>query len=136
MKRKIIPIMEKDALNMPCLGCIVEHFVRMFILICKAFGNLDFLDLLCGTFIFNVYKKKHHLRNFSKTKGWSFCGRKFCIILFCDSWPYSQKLTPEKNKKYALFTKNATIFKENLQKMDIIHKSLFCKIQCLWGTKW
>ena len=45
---KNVSIMEKDALNIPCFGCTVERFV----LICfTAFGNLDFLDLLCGPFL-------------------------------------------------------------------------------------
>ena len=70
---KNIPIMKKMPKSMSCFGCTVEHFVFVFILICfKAFGNLDFLDLPCGTFIFNVYKRKLLLRNFSKINGINF----------------------------------------------------------------
>ena len=39
--------------------CKIGYFVLKFIHICLAvFGNLDFLDLHYGAFIFNVYKKK------------------------------------------------------------------------------
>ena len=64
----------KKCPNMPCFECIVEHFVLAIILICfPAFANLDFLNLHCGAFICNLYKKKHHHRNLSKSKGGSFC---------------------------------------------------------------
>ena len=45
-----------------------------------------------------------------------------------NSRPNSQKFIPKNNKKYASLTKSVTIFKENIQKMDIIHKDLFRKI--------
>ena len=32
-------------------------------------------------------------------------------------------------------TKNSTIFKENIQKLDTIRKNLFRKTQCLWITE-
>ena len=66
---KNICIMEKVALNIPCFGCTVEHFVSLINLICfTAFGNLDFLKLLCEEFSFNVYKKKHYLSNFGQNQ--------------------------------------------------------------------
>ena len=67
------PTMEKNVLNMPSYGCMVEHFVLVFILICfTAFGNLDFLDLPCVALILNVYKKNYHLRIFGKINGRNF----------------------------------------------------------------
>ena len=73
--------MEKDDLNMLCFGCIVEYFVLVFMHVCfTAFGNLDFLDLHYGAFIFNVYEKKNHLRNSSKIKDRNFSARTFFRI--------------------------------------------------------
>ena len=104
--------MEKVALNIPCFGCILQHFVFVFILISyAAFGSFYFINLLCWKFEITVYKKKIRYRNFG--------GRDFRRD---DSPPYSQKFIPEITKKYALLAKNTflkekkKIFKESVQK--------------------
>ena len=39
------------------------------------------------------------------------------------------------DKKMLPLTKNSTIFKENTQGLDLIHKNFFHKMQRFWGTE-
>ena len=98
--------MEKDALNIPRLWCIVECLVLAFILICfTAFGHLNFLYLSCEAFTSNICKILAKLRVDI-----------FAEFIFAIHDPTHRKLFWEKIKKYALLTKIARNFKERIQK--------------------
>ena len=55
----------------------------MFVLLYfMAFGNLDFLNLSCGAFIFNVYKKSNTLEILTKIKEDIFAEENFAEFSF------------------------------------------------------
>ena len=112
------PYNGKGTLNMHCFGCITKQVVLVFILTClMAFGNLDFLDLPFGVFIFNVCRKKYHLRNFGKTKGRNFGGRGlFAEFSFAIYDPPHRNLFQKKLKSMLYLPNNAAIFKGNIKK--------------------
>ena len=66
-KKYYNPVKKKDALKIPSFGCIVEHFVLVFILI-SGIWQPRFSRFTLWTFIFNVNKTKHYLgtENFAK----------------------------------------------------------------------
>ena len=84
-----------------------------------AFANLDYLNLPSVGFIFNVYKMMQHIRNFSKIK------------LIVAEFRFAFHNTTNENFFRKRFSRNATAFKENIQKTDMIHKNLFQKLQYL-----
>lgn len=113
-RKKCIPINEKDALNLSCFECIVEHFLVLFI--------------LCEEFIFNVENKKQYLRNFSKIKDRNFSRWKFFKI----SRPNAKKRKQTKNvyDPQKLIAQNTMLFEvlNNNNKLWRIGEKLF-----YWG---
>ena len=80
--------------------------------------------------------RKKHSQILAKLKAKILGEENFAEFNFVIHDRTHRNLFRKKVKKYALLTKNATIFWKSIQKMGTILKHFFRKIQCFRSTEW